>query len=249
MALAGDAVTWSHPAVNTAAPATLTPAQLAAIYTCADTNWNQVGGSNQAIVPFLPQTGSGTLSFFLAAIGVTTPGPCVSNDGNLLEENEGTNSVLNNPGAIFIYSVGDWIAQSFHAAACVSKTTCKANSSGVVCKKVPGQDQFWCNISGKGTAQGAEVLGQINGVAPTTGSGKSTKINSAFPATFDRTLFNVVPFDPATSDHIPGASSPVGGLPLEGIFSHTGFDCTSSTAKTDITDYGFVNLSSCGTTS
>jgi ABC-type phosphate transport system substrate-binding protein len=248
VALAGDAVSWSHPAVNTAAPATLTPAQLASIYTCQVTNWNQVGGGNQAIVPFLPQSGSGTLSFWLTALGNITPGPCVSNVNNTLEENEGTNSALNNPGAIFIFSVGDWIAQSFHAPACTVKATCKANSSGVVCKKIPGMDQFWCNISGKGTPQGAEVLGQISGVAPTTGSGTGTKINPAFPATFDRTLFDVVPFDPATTDHIPGASSPVGGLPLEGIFGHSGFDCTSSTAKTDITNYGFVDLSSCGTT-
>src|SRR5262249_46163525 len=109
--------------------------------------------------------------------------------------------------------------------------------------------QFWCNITGKGTPQGAEILGQINGTAPTTGSGKGTKINPAFPSMFDRTLFNVVPFDPATSDHIPGATSPVGGLPLAQIFSHSGFDCTSSTAKPDITNYGFVNLSTCGTTS
>jgi hypothetical protein len=35
-------------------------AQLAAIYTCADTTWNQVGGSSTATIqPFLPQTGSG----------------------------------------------------------------------------------------------------------------------------------------------------------------------------------------------
>jgi ABC-type phosphate transport system substrate-binding protein len=249
VALAGDAVTWSHPAVNTAAPATLTPAQLVSIYTCQVTNWNQVGGGNQAIVPFLPQSGSGTLSFWLTALGNITPGPCVSNVSNTLEENEGINPALNNPGAIFIFSVGDWIAQSFHAPACTVKATCKANSSGVICKKVPGMDQFWCNISGKGTPQGAEVLGKISGVAPTTGSGTGTKINPAFPTTFDRTLFDVVPYDPATTDHIPGASSPVGGLPLEGIFGHSGFDCTSSTAKTDVTNYGFVNLSGCGTTS
>jgi ABC-type phosphate transport system substrate-binding protein len=248
VALAGDAVTWSHPAVNTAAPASLTPAQLVSIFTCAVTNWNQVGGGNQAIAAFLPQTGSGTLSFWETALGIT-PGPCVSNVGNTLEENEGTNSALNNPGAIFIYSVGDWIAQSFHAPACTVKATCKANSSGVICKKIPGLDQFWCNISGVGTPQGAEKLGQIGGVAPTTGSGKSTKINPAFPATFDRTLFNVVPFDPATSDHIPGASSPVGGLPLQGIFSASGFDCKNATAKTDIQNYGFVPLGSCGATS
>jgi len=250
VALAGDAVTWSHPAVNTAAPATLTPTQLASIYTCATTNWNQVGGGNQAIVPFLPQNGSGTLSFFLAAIGVTTPGPCVSNVSNTLEENEGTNSALNNPGAIFIYSVGDWIAQSFHAPKCVVAATCKANASGVICKKVPGLDQFWCNISGVGTPQGAEKLGQISGVAPTTGSGKSTKINPLFPATFDRTLFDVVPFDPATSNHIPGATSPVGGIDLATEFGATGFDCSNATAKTDITNYGFVNLGGgCGHTS
>jgi ABC-type phosphate transport system substrate-binding protein len=242
VALAGDAVSWSTPSVNTAAPATLTPAQLASIYTCSVTNWNQVGGANQAIVPFLPQAGSGTLSFWLTALGNITPGPCVSNNGNMLEENEGVNPVLNNPGAIFIYSVGDYIAQKFHADKCL-KTACTANASGVICKKTPDKVQYWCDVHGTMTPR------KISGIAPTTGSGTGTKINPAFPATFDRTLFNVVPFDPATSDHIPGASSPVGGLPLQGIFGAGGFDCKSSTAKTDITQYGFVPLGlSCGGT-
>src|SRR5215469_8985804 len=92
-AMAADAVSWAAPAANTAAPASLTPSQLNQIYTCSVTNWNQVGGGNQAIAPFLPQSGSGTLSFFLAAIGVTTPGPCVSDNGNTLEENEGVDPV------------------------------------------------------------------------------------------------------------------------------------------------------------
>ena len=242
VALAGDAVSWSVPAVNTAAPASLTPAQLASIFTCAVTNWNQVGGGNQAIAAFLPQNGSGTLSFWETALGIT-PGPCVSNAGNTLEENEGVNPVLNNPGAIFIYSVGDYIAQKFHADKCL-KTACTANASGVICKKTPDKVQFWCDVHGTMTP------GKINGIAPTTGSGGSTKINPAFPATFDRTLFNVVPFDPATSDHIPGASSPVGGLPLKGIFGAGGYDCANATAKADITKYGFVTLGlNCGTTS
>jgi len=240
-ALAGDAVSWATPAVNTAAPASLTPAQLVSIFTCAVSNWNQVGGGNQAIKAFLPQSGSGTLSFWETALGIT-PGPCVSNNNNMLEENEGVNPVLNDPGAIFIYSVGDFIAQKFHADACVN-SACTANASGVVCKKTPDKVQFWCDVHGTMTP------GQINGVAPTTGSGTGTKINPAFPATFDRTLFNVVPFDPATTDHIPGATSPVGGLPLEGIFGASGFDCTSSTAKTDIQNYGFVPLGTCGSTS
>src|SRR5215813_8711099 len=97
----GDAITWATQTV-TAAPKTLTPAQLSAIFTCADTNWSQVGGKNAPIKAFLPQAGSGTLSFWETALGIT-PGPCVSDAGNTLEENEGVNPVLNNPGTIFIY--------------------------------------------------------------------------------------------------------------------------------------------------
>ena len=90
---------------------------------------------------------------------------------------------------------------------------------------------------------------QINGISPTTGSAGSETINTAFPSTFDRTLFNVVPYDPATTDHIPGATSPVGGVNLEKIFGATGYDCTSATAKSLITHYGFLNIATCGATS
>ena len=249
VALAGDAVTWSAPAVNTAAPASLTPQQLNEIFTCSVSTWNQVGGSSsQAIAPFLPQSGSGTLTFFLAAIGVTTPGPCVStgNPTNTLEENEGDNSVLNNPGAIFIYSVGDWIAQKFHSPACTH-----AGCTGTIppCSPQKGKNEFGCNVDGAGTTQGAEKLGQINGTKPTTGSGAGTKINPAFDATFDRTLYEVVPYDANTSDHIPGGTNPVGGVNLEKIFGATGWACTNGTAKLDIKNYGFEPIGSCGSTS
>jgi phosphate transport system substrate-binding protein len=239
VALAGDAVSWSIPAANTSAPASLTPTQLNQIYTCDVTNWNQVGGGNQAIVPFLPQSGSGTLSFFLAAIGVTTPGPCVSNVNNTLEENEGVNPALNVPGSIFIYSVGDYIAQTFHASKC-KNTACTA-VSGVVCVKTPNFVQFWCNVHGTMVPQ------PINGISPLTGTGTGTTINPAFPSTFDRTLYNVVPYDPGTTDHIPGASAPVGGLNLQGEFSATGFDC-SAAGSADIKAYGFEPLGTCGST-
>ena len=257
VALAGDAVDWSHPAVNTSAPASLTPAQLTQIWSCTvptannGTGPNQWGDLNpaltgsaatQAIVPFLPQSGSGTLSFWETAIGVPTPGSCVSNANNTLEENEGVNPVLNNPGAIFIFSVGDYIAQTQHSAKCLN-SGCTANSSGVICTHVPQDNFYFCNV------HGTEALGQINGVKAISGSGKSEVINSAFDHTFDRTLFDVVPFDPATTDHIPGATSPVGGLNLEAIFSASGFDCSSSTATTDIKNYGFVPLGgACGGT-
>jgi ABC-type phosphate transport system substrate-binding protein len=239
--LAGDAVTWSAQ-TTTNAPATLTAAQLAAIYNCTDTNWSQVGGKNAPIHAFIPQTGSGTRAFFLGAIGVANPGSCVSDDNGLLEENEGVNPVLNDPDAIFPYSIGKYIAERFHSATCLN-SACTPNSSGIACHPSAHQNLFGCNT------HGTMVLKQINGVAPTTGSGTSTVINSSFPATFQRTVFEVVPFDPNTSDHIPGSESGApGGVNLEPIFGASGFVCSNSRAKADLKNYGFLVTPLCGVT-
>jgi len=239
--LAGDAVTWSAQA-TTNAPATLTQAQLAAIYNCTDTNWSQVGGKNAPIHAFIPQTGSGTRSFFLSAIGVATPGSCVSDDNGALEENEGVNPVLKDPDAIFPYSIGKYIAEKFHSATCLN-ATCTPNSSGIACNPSGHQNLFGCNT------HGTMVLKQINGVAPTTGGGTGTVINSSFPAAFQRILFEVVPYDPATSDHIPGSEAGApGGVNLEPLFGASGFVCTNTTAKTDLKNYGFLVTPLCGVT-
>lgn len=50
------------------APASLTIAQILDIYKGTVTNWNQVGGSAGVIKPLIPQSGSGTLSFFTAQL-------------------------------------------------------------------------------------------------------------------------------------------------------------------------------------
>jgi ABC-type phosphate transport system substrate-binding protein len=245
VALAGDAVSWSTQTV-TDAPASLTVAQLNAIYTCTVTDWSEVGGKKGPIKPFLPQSGSDTLSFWLAAIGVSAPGPCVSNDSNLLKENEGVNPVLQTPEAIFPYSVGDFIAQSQHSAPCINTkvgTACTPNKNGVVCVPVFGKNAFGCDV------HGTMKLGEIDGVNPILGKGTTEKINPGFPATFDRKLFNVVPYDPATTDHIPGPTNPVGGINLEKIFGASGYDCKNSTARAAIQNYGFAPLTSCGGTS
>jgi ABC-type phosphate transport system substrate-binding protein len=238
-ALAGDAVDWATPS-TTDAPKTLTPAQLNAIYTCTDTNWDQVGGKNATIQPFLPQSGAGTLTFWLAAIGVTTPGPCVSNDNNTLEENEGVNPVLQTPEAIWIYSVGDYISQKFHSSSCTN-SGCTGTPP---CAPAKGKNLFSCNVHGNYTVK------EINGIAPTKGKNAGTVINPSFPSTFLRTLFTVVPYDANTTDHIPGSESGApGGVNLEKIFGASGWVCTNGTAKADIKDYGFVPLPTCGTTS
>ncbi|GGQ65272.1 PstS family phosphate ABC transporter substrate-binding protein [Kitasatospora griseola] len=107
IAFAKDAVTWSAP-TGGYAPNNLTTANLVDIYTCVKTDWSQLGGTAGAIKPYLPQTGSGTRSFFLQAIGNITPGACVTSTP---EENEGTDPVFANLGSVFPYSVGHYVGQ------------------------------------------------------------------------------------------------------------------------------------------
>ena len=84
-----------------------------------------------------------------------------------------------------------------------------------------GKNLFGCDT------HGTMALKEISGVAPTTGSGATTVINSAFPATFQRTVFEVVPYDPNTSDHIPGSEAgAVGGVDIEQLFGASGFVCS-----------------------
>jgi hypothetical protein len=83
---AEDAVTWVTTTKAKGVPHSLSAAELNKIYsanTGACLTWADVGGkgpgSTDAIVPALPQTSSGTRAFFLAAIGVVTPGTCTIN--------------------------------------------------------------------------------------------------------------------------------------------------------------------------
>ncbi|MGK4583974.1 PstS family phosphate ABC transporter substrate-binding protein [Kitasatospora sp. HPMI-4] len=116
VAFAKDAVAWSAPATGNA-PSALTTADLQGIYTCTITNWNQITdvpgytGPSATIKPFLPQTSSGTRSFFLSAIGggsAVTPGSCVTSGP---EENEGTDQQLSDPNVTYPYSIGHFVGQ------------------------------------------------------------------------------------------------------------------------------------------
>jgi len=171
VAFARDAVTYATRTAKfggTYAPANLTTADLTKIYTCAAgaRNWSAFGGKNATILPFLPQSSSGTRSFFLKTIGVANPGSCVS-DGTgptgSIEENEGTNKLLNNAAAIVPFSVGAYVEQAFHSG--------------------KGLNKFGTNQVG--------VLGlnKINGIVPLSGK----VINHAFALSpFGRTLYNIV---------------------------------------------------------
>jgi len=232
--LGGDAVTYATQP-GTHAPANLTTAQLQGIYNCTLTNWSQVGGTSAPIAAMLPQNGSGTRSFFLGAIGLTAPGPCVSTSATrqgaagandqTLEENEGVDPSLNMNKAdvIFPFSVGKWIAERFHSASCGTVANCFAHPSQ--CHPTATQNMFGCNTSG------TMKLNSINSTAPTLGTGANTRINPGFTPTFTRLLFIVV-------------NAPQGTVPasLKSYFGPTGFTCTGALAKKHLKSYGFLVL-------
>ena len=81
-----DTLAMLSSSASTTHAVALTKAQLAAIYQCTTTTWNQVGGSSSdTIVPLIPQVGSGTRSTFLSDIGIANPNTaCVQT----VEEND-----------------------------------------------------------------------------------------------------------------------------------------------------------------
>jgi ABC-type phosphate transport system substrate-binding protein len=267
--LAGDAVDWtarSTAAGGTDAPASLTLTQLKNIYLCKTTNWKAVGGKSATIKPFLPQTASGTRSFFLTALGGGTtpivPGSCVSDGATTafpngtIQENEGQDSMLNNAAAIFPYSVADYLAQGYHDAACTSG--CGGTvSDNPVCAPAGSENKFGCNETTTGPgASPVLTLKKINGVAatkpavlpaePTPPAINSTpKVNSSFTAAFQRHVYDVVRFGGSTTDPIPSylqkVFNPASGSPK-------GWICGTTKGQGDIRAYGFLYQSAlCGT--
>ena len=221
--LAKDAISYATNSGSNA-PHNLTTAQLAAIYSCTDTTWNQVGGSSTAAIqPFLPQTGSGLRTSFLKAIGNISPGSCVNSS---VQQNEGTDPQLaGNPNAIVPYSVAKYISQVFHSAKCGVKPTAS-------------QNKFGCD------EHGSFVLNSVNGTKPTTGTAAKTVINSKFSANFINIIYDVVRWSSVQS-HIPTYLQPFFGAAKKG--GGGGWACVNSIAKTDLLNYGFLPTPFCGT--
>jgi ABC-type phosphate transport system substrate-binding protein len=234
VALATDGVTFATQA-TTHAPNNLTTAQLASIYNCVVTNWDQVGGKNAPIHPFLPQTGSGTRAFFLGAIGVSTPGSCVN---STVQENEGVDPQLNDPNAVVPYSIAKFIAEKYHSAACINSDC--SPSGGVECTPGAGQNLFGCD------EHGTMVLRQINGTKPLAGVAPNKTINPGFSPTFLRTVYEVVRYSGSTPDHIPSYLEPFFASASATV---KGWTCNSAAARTDIKHYGFLPSALCGLTS
>jgi hypothetical protein len=183
-----DGLTWaSWGATGAPVPASLTTAQLQGIYQsstgvaggpCTTTNWNQVGGSNAAIKPAIPQIGSGARDFFLATLGVTAL--C---NVPTFQENDGTSLATALDGsltnAIAPYSIADYIAQR------------NATTTGVPDVR---NSLILRNINGKTPCSGSGNC-----------SGSTQTLSSTFDATFLRKVYNVVKTSNTTTGTILSA--------------------------------------------
>jgi hypothetical protein len=263
-ALAQDGLTWSIPKVKgetNPEPTTLTQAQLEAIYTCTDTNWDQVGGSNAPIGVVIPQSGSGTRSSWLTDLGITASSePCwqngtivVGGNTDVIEENTGLSAgnvaqftTTQDFGTtcasgcapaddIFPYSIGDYIAQNAAADGVGGHATSIWGHGDLVLKDIEN-------------AAGTKALAPIT-VNGTTGG---DQINPSWNPAFLRILYLVTRNGcfvsgnfsdvclPSTTGGFPG---PAPSYEVNGIVKFFHWACSNTTAKADIVSYGFTKLS------
>ncbi len=228
VALAEDAITYATTS-NSNAPADLTTADLTNIFNCTYTQWNQIpgnsSGSSATIDPILPQAGSGTLSTWVADLGLgssSEPTCSTITQPNAPEENEGTSPDFlvdgsPNPNVIYPFSIGSYVSQEFHSPACGSKPTGSEN-------------HFGCDETG------VLNLRSINGTAPTTGSGTGTTINPGFSGNFFRILYDVVPYA-SNASHIPSEYAK--------FLGPKGYFCQTAQQKV-LRDYGYEPTAICG---
>ncbi|MFD0281756.1 Ig-like domain repeat protein [Streptomyces lutosisoli] len=199
-------------AVRGSALNTLTVDQLHDIYSGSLTEVN-----GQTVHPQIPQSGSGTRKFFLAAIGLTDA--TLSPNVPAVQENQ-ANDALTQDGALVPFSVGSWIAQ-INDVAPDHSTTAAAAGAHLASVQLPGD------------------TGATSPV--TTVNGKLTPVGGYYEnATFGRNVYNVVPsraidptgvfFDKALYDVFVTNGTHEAAL-------------ASDTAETVIASFGFMNES------
>lgn len=90
------------------APASLTPAQIVGIYKGDITNWSQIDPSKSGVIaPKIPQSGSGTRSFFTSQLTAMNGGTAVTLAASVQEVQEHDDSkIKSDPNAIAPFSEG-----------------------------------------------------------------------------------------------------------------------------------------------
>lgn len=167
---------------------------------------------------YVPQNGSGTLSFWQSTLGIPTPLPACDhqtilagpNSGASVEEHDGT-AVNSDPNGMMPFSIAQWISQS----------------------------------NGNNDRRHGAVLHEVNSIFPCTGNslcpaaGGGT-LNSAFPIT--REVFNIVQFNAVVNS----AGDTIFDANLAGQFAGAGSALCQDTFT--ITGFGFATDPNCGST-
>ncbi len=151
------------------APATITPADMVKIYSGTVTDWSQLGGAAGAIAPKIPQSGSGTRSFFLAQLKAANGGTDVTLAGTVASVQEHDPSqIQNDPNAVAPFSVGRnavigaplRIEGGFAAARALYNVVRQADVAKPEILAIFGDSGFICSAAAKPliTAAGFEQL-------------------------------------------------------------------------------------------
>jgi ABC-type phosphate transport system substrate-binding protein len=203
------------------APASLTGQQVLKIYNGTYTNWNQVGGKNAPIHPYMPKSGSSTLNAFesfLAALDGVTEAPGSDNDG--ASHAAASQVWQGQPG-------GTITNQNWNTGTPTAVPPTAANveehDPSVVAADANAIEPF-----SYGRAQLAN------------GASKQVRIEGGWSE--DRELYHVVRntavTGAGTTPFLYGSDSNA----LENIFKNDGYVCTNATAQADIAGAGFWPL-------
>jgi hypothetical protein len=246
VALATDAVTYAT-VQGSFAPDNLTRGQLREIFGCTVKaahgdpagTWGALlgskaakGSSKQRIDPILPQAGSGVLQFWMeTALGLPTDSEPACGTAAALpvsrqpEDNEGVSKLFltggkPNRNVVFPFSIGSYIAQAFHSAACGKRPA-------------KGQNEFGCDQTG------VLHLNSIAGKAPVIRTGGVVRINPKFSPAFTKLMFDIVRFNTRLDPVSPR---------LAKFFGPSGYFCAAA-RRSVIEAYGFLPAGHCGSVS
>lgn len=179
------------------------------IYHCTRTTFVNAAGVPITINPLIPQSGSGTRSFWLGRVGLTeaTIPSCVTSLGDTVQEHNGTK--LTGPGDVVPFSIAQYIAQGNHQAI--------ADDTGVVIAE----------------RRSLVTLGGIGGFSPYVFGAAGLEMNPSFSV--NRLVYNVVETarlgEPAIADTFVGTGSDVcqSTVPQTFGFATIGATCGSTT--------------------
>ena len=194
------------------APTTLTIQDAVKIYNGQVTNWSELGGQPGTIVPMVPQSGSGTLSFFEAQLKA-------ANGGNLtypptlvrVQEHDPT-QIKDNPNAVAPFSIGRnavsgntlRIEGGFKAQRALYNVVRKVDLAKPEIQAVFGEAGFICSPNAKPLVEAAGFA-QLAGTAGGGVCGVATQA-----ATTNFATATVA----ATSTTVTGTSTSAGALSL-----------------------------------